>query len=58
MDAINPADLRRTLYWNPNVVTNAEGQANVLFFNNARQGTRLNVNAQGIAINGELFGTR
>ena len=58
MDAINPADLRRTLYWNPNVVTNAEGQANVLFFNNARQGTRLNVNAQGIAVNGELFGTR
>jgi len=30
----------------------------VLFFNNARQGTRLNVNAQGIAVNGELFGTR
>ncbi len=57
IDAINPADLRRTLYWNPNVVTDGQGQANVLFFNNARQGTRLNVNAQGIAVNGQLFGT-
>jgi len=29
------ADLRRTLYWNPNVITNADGRARVEFYNNS-----------------------
>ena len=29
------ADWRRTIYWNPNVVTDADGRASVSFFNNS-----------------------
>ena len=28
-------DIRRTLYWNPNVITNADGRARVEFYNNS-----------------------
>ena len=29
------ADFRRTIYWNPNVKTDAQGKAKVEFFNNS-----------------------
>ena len=29
------ADCRRTIYWNPNVVTDEEGRAQVTFYNNS-----------------------
>lgn len=32
---IGDVDYRRTLYWNPNVVTNKEGKASIEFYNNS-----------------------
>jgi hypothetical protein len=29
------ADFRRTLYWNPDIITDDEGKAKVEFFNNS-----------------------
>ena len=53
-----PEDVRRTLYWNPYVVTNNEGKASVLFFSNSRQQQRIRINAQGISATGQFFGTK
>lgn len=49
------ADHRRTLYWNPSLVTDEQGKANVIFYSNSRAAQRLHINAQGIAVNGQLF---
>lgn len=49
------SDHRRTLYWNPEMVTDENGKADVLFYNNFRDGTQLYIDAQGIAVNGEMF---
>ncbi len=48
-----PTDYRRTLYWNPNARTDAEGKLNVSFFNNSKQ-TRIKVTAAGITRDGKL----
>ena len=32
---LGDVDSRRTLYWNPNVITNADGRARVEFYNNS-----------------------
>lgn len=50
------SDHRRTLYWAPELMTDAEGKANVIFYSNANDAQRLHINAQGIAINGQMFG--
>ena len=47
-------DYRRTLYWNPDVQLDAEGKANITFFNNS-QTTRLCVEANGQAADGTLL---
>ena len=47
-----PTDYRRTLYWNPNVQLNSEGQANITFFNNSRH-TQIIVSAEGMASDGQ-----
>lgn len=52
----DPTDMRRTLYWDPALVTNEQGRCSVVLFNNATDGNRIHVNAQGIAANGRLFG--
>ena len=44
-------DYRRTLYWNPNVVTDSTGTAQVEFYNNSHS-TRFNINAAGITASG------
>lgn len=44
-------DYRRTLYWNPNVITNEEGQAHVEFYNSSIT-KRFNVDAAGITASG------
>lgn len=49
------ADHRRTLYWNPSLVTDDQGKANVIFYTSSREMQRLNINAQGIAVNGQMF---
>lgn len=53
----DPADVRRTLYWNPTVETDKEGKARVVLFSNSRKNQQIHVNAQGIAVNGKMFGT-
>ncbi len=48
------SDYRRTLYWNPNLKLNDEGEAEVKFFNNSRV-TQLSVDAEGQASDGTLL---
>ena len=47
-------DYRRTLYWNPNLKLNDEGEAEVKFYNNCRV-TQLSVDAEGQASDGTLL---
>ena len=44
-------DPRRTLYWNPNVITDEEGHARVEFYNNSFT-RRFTINAAGITASG------
>ena len=55
-DYILPAttDYRRTLYWNPEIVTNHRGHASVTFYNNS-QTTKLHIRAEGFTRNGEFI---
>jgi len=46
-----PTDYRRTLYWNPELQLDANGEAHVRFFNNARQ-TQLTISAEGMTPEG------
>lgn len=45
------ADYRRTLYWNPNVLTDANGTAEVQFYNNSRAQS-LSISAEGVTHEG------
>ena len=47
-------DYRRTLYWNPNVVTDADGHAEVEFYNNSYS-THFNVSGAGITASGTPY---
>ena len=49
-----PTDYRRTLYWNPNVKLDENGNAEVKFYNNART-TQIAVDAAGQGKNGSLL---
>jgi len=44
-------DYRRTLYWNPNVVTDENGHAEIEFYNNSYS-TKFNVSGAGITTSG------
>ena len=44
-------DYRRTVYWNPEVTTDANGVANVSFYNNGYSRT-LTVSAEGLTADG------
>ena len=44
-------DTRRTLYWNPNVITDEEGRARVEFYNNSFT-RKFTINAAGITASG------
>ena len=44
-------DYRRTLYWNPNVITDEEGRARVEFYNNSFT-RKFTINAAGITASG------
>ncbi len=44
-------DYRRTLYWNPEVTTNAEGQATISFYNNGYS-RALTISAEGLTPDG------
>jgi hypothetical protein len=47
-------DYRRTLYWNPNLQLDANGQAHITFYNNS-QTTQICVEANGQAADGTLL---
>lgn len=49
-----PADYRRTLYWNPNAVTDAEGNFTATFYNNSKE-TRIKMSAAGVTSDGRLM---
>ena len=53
-DIPTATDHRRTLYWNPSLVTDTEGKAHVIFYSGSRPDERLLINAQGIAVNGQM----
>ena len=57
-DYPDPEDYRRTLYWNPSLTTDTHGKANIILYSNARPDMRLDVDVQGIAVNGQMFGTK
>ncbi|MFA6820506.1 MAG: hypothetical protein WCR53_08190, partial [Bacteroidaceae bacterium] len=54
----DPTDMRRTLYWNPTIETDKNGKARITLFSNARPNQQIHINAQGIAVNGEMFSTQ
>jgi hypothetical protein len=47
-------DYRRTLYWNPDVTTDKNGQATISFYNNSVC-KELDVSAEGISRQGEFL---
>ncbi|MBQ2002791.1 MAG: hypothetical protein II240_05790 [Bacteroidaceae bacterium] len=47
-------DYRRTLYWNPNLQLDENGEANITFYNNSRQ-TSLSIDAEGQSADGTLL---
>lgn len=49
-----PTDYRRTLYWNPALQLNANGTANVTFWNNSKV-SRISVYAEGLTNDGILL---
>ena len=49
-----PTDYRRTLYWNPDLKLDENGEASITFYNNSRQ-TTLSVEAEGQATDGTLL---
>lgn len=48
----NTKDYRRTLYWNPNLQLDANGQAKVSFYNNSKT-THISVSAEGMTASGD-----
>lgn len=49
-----PVDHRRTLYWNPDLVIDHNGQANIQFWNTGHQ-THLGITAEGITAEGIIL---
>lgn len=54
-EAPNPDDLRRTLLWQPEVTTDAEGYATVIVYSNARPDQRIRISARGFTADGRLI---
>ena len=54
-DVPSAEDHRRTLYWNPSLMTDKNGRATVSFYSNSRPKQTLRFNAQGIGVNGRMF---
>lgn len=52
-----PADYRRTLYWNPNAVTDEQGRFVATFYNNGKE-TRVRMSAAGVTTDGRLLHSR
>ncbi len=54
-DLPSEKDVRRTLYWNPDVRTDAGGHASVLFYGNSYDGQKLRISARGISASGQTI---
>lgn len=54
-DVPTVADFDRTIFWAPNVVTDASGKATVSFYSNARSDLQLRISAQGLSFKGGLI---
>ena len=52
-----PVDYRRTLYWNPNAVTDDQGRFTAIFYNNGKE-TRIRMSAAGVTPDGRLLHSR
>ena len=52
-----PNDYRRTLYWNPNAVSNEKGCFTATFYNNSKE-TRIKMTAAGVTSDGRLLYTK
>lgn len=50
----HPVDYRRTLYWNPNAVTDEQGRFVATFYNNGKE-TRIRMSAAGVTGEGRLL---
>ncbi len=49
------SDMRRTLYWNPSLTTDAAGRATAVFFSNSRFGQRLRISARALTPDGRFL---
>jgi hypothetical protein len=49
-----PTDYRRTLYWNPNAVTDEEGRFTAVFYNSSKE-SRIKMTAAGVTPDGRLM---
>ena len=52
-----PTDYRRTLYWNPNAVSDEHGRFTATFYNNSKE-TRIKMTAAGVTSDGQLLYTK
>lgn len=52
-----PTDYRRTLYWNPNAVSDENGRFVATFYNNSKE-TRIKMTAAGVTSDGRLLYTK
>lgn len=51
---LGDVDYRRTLYWNPNVITDSNGEATIEFYNNSNT-SNINISAAGITAVGQPY---
>lgn len=54
-DLPSDKDVRRTLLWAPQVTTDHEGKANLIFFTNSRESSTLDISVRGITKDGRLI---
>lgn len=54
-DLPDQGDMRRTLYWNPDVLADENGKATVIFYSNARPDVKLGITARSVLPDGELI---
>lgn len=54
VDIPSPDDVRRTLYWNPSVQTDSQGQAVLRFYTNSRPKQMLDISVRGMTKDGRI----
>lgn len=54
-DIPTDADTRRTLLWVPQIKTDEKGEATLIFFNNSRKATTLDISVRGITKDGQFI---